>query len=326
MSLARRGWCVNIIDRHPKLAAAASGNPAAVIFSKLSAFDGLSYRFFQQAYLYAVLHFPQLLKDADCWSACGMLQLAYNDRTRRRQQELDAANLWPDEWLQSLTAAEASELAGLPLNKGGLFFPQAGWVDPRALCEHLLARHPQINLITTAEVVKIERQAAENQWLTFDSEGKIISHSDVLVLAAAHDVKHFTEAAFLPLKSIRGQVSTVTCTERSKKLRTVLCHEGYIVPAISGLHCLGATYDLDEHSVESREQDNQFNLETLAAVEPAVYATLEQNKSVKVVSDKVGFRCNTPDYLPVVGPVPDSEFFKNAYAGLTKGQLKMLLS
>lgn len=319
-SLAQRGWQVNLIDANPKPAAAASGNPAAVIFSKLSAFDGLSYRFNQQAYVYSATHMPRWLDGVDCWSACGMLQLAHDGSSTRRQRELIEAGLWPEAWVRQVSAEEASSLAGLPLRHGGLFFPQSGWIKPRVLCEHLLKLNQQSIRYITAKIARIEKQ--EGFWLTLDSNEEVVSQSKVLVLASAYDAACFSQVAYLPLKPIRGQISQVQSTVESEALSTVLCHEGYIIPAINQQHCLGATFDLHELSLESRMVDNERNLTMLSMVEPRVHNSLLQSGTVSVTGERVGVRCHTVDYMPVVGPVPDLEFFKAAYAGLSQGQLK----
>jgi tRNA 5-methylaminomethyl-2-thiouridine biosynthesis bifunctional protein len=320
-SLAERGWQVTVIDRHSQPAQEASGNPVAVIFSKLSAFDGLYYRFNQQAYLYSVLRFQQLLNEGACWSACGMLQLAWNEKERRRQQDLLAARLWPDEWLQAVSASDASQLAGVKLSHSGLYFPQAGWVQPQAVCSRLLAKYSNINLLLNKQIEVIEQNPGSGRWRLYSADGTLQNESTVLVLANAANSLKFARLSAVPLKRVRGQITMVASTELSKRLRTVVCYEGYIAPVIDEKHCLGATFDLQDDEIEPRERDDVLNLQRLSAVEPALYTDLQHADSIKIEGHRAAVRCYTQDYMPIVGPVPDESFYRQAYAGLSKGQL-----
>jgi tRNA 5-methylaminomethyl-2-thiouridine biosynthesis bifunctional protein len=326
-SLLRRGWQVTVIDRHAQPAREASGNRAGVIFSKLSAHDGLAYRFYQQAYLYAVMHMSQILGNRQIWSRCGMLQLAYSDQERQRQQTLLDSRLWPDEWLQGLDAAEAGRLAGVPLQHKALYYPQAGWVSPAETCRYLIGRYPDIELLMNSEVVTIEFDNRTRLWRATKSDGEVLSESEIMIITAAGDAQTLAQTCDLPLRSIRGQVSDIQQTARSGDLRAVLCYDGYLTPSVGWQHSLGATYDrIEEEDRRVSERDNERNLQALAECEPGVYQLLcGENGEPEVTNARVGFRCQTPDYLPVVGPVVDVEFYRQAYAALAKGQLKQML-
>lgn len=320
-SLLRRGWRVTVVDRLGAPAQATSGNAAAVIFNKFGAYDGLFERFYQQAYLYAVTHLPALIKTHKHYSACGMLQLAHSDREQQQQEELIAADLWPAEWLQSLGQVAATELAGLQLTRGGLFFPRSGWLDPRALCQTLLSAHAENRLCMNTEVVRIEYEPSSARWQVFAKQNELISQSSVLVLANALDATCFAETATLQLKAFRGQVTTLGATPQSAALNTVLCFGGYLTPAYQGQHYLGATFDADDYSLAPRNEDNERNLRTLAEVEPDVAAALQQSQTNNIRGAKAGLRCHSDDNLPLVGPVPDKNFYQSAYADLRKGRL-----
>src|SRR5690606_9181405 len=86
------------------------------------------------------------------WDACGVLQLAFDAKEAERQAQLTAA--FPPSLLQPLTQPEAEQRAGVALPCGGLFYPEAGWAHPPALCR-LLARHPNIQLLTHREALSI---------------------------------------------------------------------------------------------------------------------------------------------------------------------------
>jgi tRNA 5-methylaminomethyl-2-thiouridine biosynthesis bifunctional protein len=324
-SLLRRGWQVCVIDRHTQPAREASGNRAGVIFSKLSAYDGLPYRFYQQAYLYAVVHIPQILGDRQIWSRSGMLQLAFSEQEQQRQQALLEDQLWPEEWLKGLSAAEASVIAGVPLQHQALYFPQAGWVSPAEACRYLIGRYPGIELVMNSEVVTIEFNKRTRLWRAMKSSGEVLAESEVMIITTGRDALSLPQTRYLPLQGVRGQVSDIQQTARSGDLRTVLCYDGYLTPSVGWQHSLGATYDQVEDDRRISEQDNERNLQALVECEPAVYKVLcGEHGKPEVTNARVGFRCQTPDYLPVVGPVADPDFYQQAYAALSKGQLKQI--
>lgn len=82
-----------------------------------------------------------------------------------------------------------------------------------------------------------------------------------------------------------------------------LCHQGYIAPAAGGGHCIGATFNLREQTRELRREDQRDNIEQLARAIPAWRAALE-GLDLATLGGRVGFRCASPDYLPLAGPVP----------------------
>ncbi|MBN1378021.1 MAG: bifunctional tRNA (5-methylaminomethyl-2-thiouridine)(34)-methyltransferase MnmD/FAD-dependent 5-carboxymethylaminomethyl-2-thiouridine(34) oxidoreductase MnmC [Gammaproteobacteria bacterium] len=307
-SLLRRGWQVTVIDRHAQPAREASGNRAGVIFSTLSAYDGPEHRFNQQAYLYAVMHLPQILAKQQIWSRCGMLQLTYDEHEQLRQQTLLNERLWPEEWLKGLDNEEASRLAGVPIQHSALYFPQAGWVSPAKACRYLIGCHPGIELVLNSEVVVLEFDSASSLWRARNTDGELLAESEVMIITAAHDALSLAQTRFLPLQRIRGQVSDVQQTAHSVDLRTVLYYDGYLTPSVGWQHSLGVTFDPIEADGRISEQDNERNIQALAECEPGVYRALcGEHGKPEVTDARVGFHCQTPDYLPVVGPLPDLE-------------------
>jgi tRNA 5-methylaminomethyl-2-thiouridine biosynthesis bifunctional protein len=321
-ALARRGWQVTVIERHARAAQEASGNEIGVIFSKLSAFTGRDYAFYAHSYLHAIRQLPDLLPRDEHWQPCGVLQLAFDDKERRRQQQVIDSGVWPPEVVCYQEAAEAGNRAGVSLPVGGLFFNGAGWLSPRRVCEYLLARHSSVQLLNNTEVLRLEPDSGA--WRILTANGKMVTHSDVVVLATAADTVRFEPTAFLPLSRIRGQVTPVPATTRSSRLGPVLCYDGYITPAVAGWHGVGATFSHRDSEAAARVDDDHENLNLLQDRVPCLYEALQvpQPGMFKHPVGRAAFRCHTPDYLPVVGPVPEVEAFNRQYAPLSKGQLK----
>jgi tRNA 5-methylaminomethyl-2-thiouridine biosynthesis bifunctional protein len=106
--------------------------------------------------------------------------------------------------------------------------------------------------------------------------------------------------AGLPITPVRGQVSHLA--EGSlPKLKYAICSEGYLTPAINGVHCLGASYLKDRFDHTPSQEEHRDNLQRLAGMLPATAEALDVAK----LDGRVGFRATTPDHLPLVGALPD---------------------
>ena len=110
------------------------------------------------------------------------------------------------------------------------------------------------------------------------------------------------------------QVSHVPTNNTSENLRCAVCHDGYITPASDNLHCVGATFDLNNENTAISEQSHRDNLTQLAQHWPAMHEILDAK--TEQLDGRVGFRYTSPDYLPAIGPVPDEQSFAEHYASL----------
>jgi tRNA 5-methylaminomethyl-2-thiouridine biosynthesis bifunctional protein len=105
----------------------------------------------------------------------------------------------------------------------------------------------------------------------------------------------------LQLQPVRGQISCVPPTAASQQLKTILCTDGYISPAIDGQQWIGSTFTPDETSTELREEDHQANLAMLHRMAPG----LHQSLIGQPLTGRAALRCATADYLPVAGALLD---------------------
>ena len=314
-ALAERGWQVNILERHSALAQEGSGNPQGVLYAKLSPLEEAQAAFNLLSFQYA-LHFYRPLWEK-IGEKCGVLQLAYKESERQLQEQLKSRFSQADALVKFVTTQQAIELAGSRLLNSGLFFPDAGWIDPRKLCAHLVD-HPNIQTEYSFDVNRIEY--ADNVWKVF-TEHDQIETSEILIIASARDALNFEQAAHLPIKSIRGQTTFFPQTKTTPALKIVVCAEGYIAPAQDGVFCTGATFNLKDNDNELRLGDHQTNFKNLTTHLPE----FENSNNLSNLQGRVAFRCSLPDYLPCVGPLPIVEKLvedfaplrKNARAGIT---------
>ena len=311
-SLAARGWQVTLLERHAGLAEEASGNPQGVLYLKLSAHGTALSQMILSGFGYTRRVLEQLQRGVD-WDACGVLQLAFNSKEAERQAQL--AEAFPADLLHSLDQSEAQVRVGIGLACGGLFYPEGGWVHPPALCRWQ-ASGPAIDVRPHHDVLHLRR--VDGQWQAWDGE-RCLASAPVVILASAAEIKRFEPAAGLPLKRIRGQITRLPQTSRSQSLATVVCAEGYVAPPRLGEHTLGASFDFNSDDLTPTAAEHAGNLQMLEEISHDLVERLDAGTlDPHHLEGRAAFRCTSPDYLPIVGPLAERQAFTEAYAALGK--------
>lgn len=310
-SLARRGWQVVLLERHERLAKEASGNPQGVLYLKLSAHGTTLSQMIVSGFGYTRRLLEHLQRGRD-WDDCGVLQLGFNAKEAQRQAQL--ADAFAPALVHMLDQPQAQALAGIELAQGGLFYPEGGWVHPPALCQYQ-AIHPNVQVLTHHDVVQLNN--VDNQWQACDGE-RVLASAPVVILAGAAEVKRFPASSGLPLKRIRGQITQLVQTEHSAALNTVVCAEGYVAPGRLGEHTLGASFDFDNDDLTTTPAGHQGNLDLMDEISPQLSSLFGEQLDPAQLQGWAAFRCTSPDYLPIVGPLSDPEAFASTYAVLRK--------
>jgi tRNA 5-methylaminomethyl-2-thiouridine biosynthesis bifunctional protein len=316
-ALAKRGWQVTLLERHPQLASEGSGNPQGVLYAKLSAKADNLGDFNLTALQYAQRFYQSYWQDAG--SQCGVLQLSDDSSSKNGSSKNSNAQnnalterLGEQSLVQHLDRQQASEIAGIELESGGLFFPQAGWLNPAKVCQQLTAAN-NITVITNAEVASLNED--NGQWQALSTTGKLHAQAPIVVIATANDALRLPQSHYLPLKPVRGQVSYLEANDTSNQLKTVLCGEGYIAPAHQGQHCLGASFGPKQSETDLRQQDHEQNLQRLA---PLSQPLLQAFQPSPPLQGRAAVRATTPDYLPMVGPLSDPKAVGERFTLLRK--------
>ena len=311
-SLAARGWQVSLLERHEQLAQEASGNPQGVLYLKLSAHGTALSQMILSGFGYTRRQLEQLQRGQD-WDNCGVLQLAFNPKEDERQAQL--ADAFPTDLLQRLDQPQAQARAGIDLAWGGLFYPEGGWVHPPALCQWQ-AHHPKIQVLQRHNALELRQ--VDGYWQAWDGE-HLLASAAVVILAGAADIKHFPASAELPLKRIRGQITRLPQTPRSQSLATVVCAEGYVAPPRLGEHTLGASFDFKSDDLTATVAEHVGNLAMLREISSDLSERLgAEQLPLETLQGRAAFRCTSPDYLPIVGPLADPALFADTYAALAK--------
>lgn len=296
--LAARGWRVEILERHGKPAGEASGNLAGIVRPLLSRDDNLASRLNRACFLHTgrawsrldqAGHPPRRRLD-------GLLQIARDAGHEALQRELSGA--YPADYVRFLERDAAGKSLGCPTVFGGWWFPGGGWAHPPGVCRSLLeAGGMNPSFRGHAEVARMEHR--DGLWRLFAADGAVLAEAATVVLAGGAQARRLDQAAGLPISRVRGQVSHIPAG-RLPGLAHPLCREGYLTPALDGVHCLGASYAYDEAG-ELRVDEHTSNLVRLAQMLPGA----ERGINPAELSGRVGFRAATPDRLPLAGALPD---------------------
>ncbi|MBE94973.1 bifunctional tRNA (5-methylaminomethyl-2-thiouridine)(34)-methyltransferase MnmD/FAD-dependent 5-carboxymethylaminomethyl-2-thiouridine(34) oxidoreductase MnmC [Marinobacter sp.] len=299
-NLAERGLHVTVIDRAQEAGTAASGNIQGALYVKLGiefndqAKLGLSSLLFSQRY------YQQF--GGEYWHPSGLVQLAHSDSEQDRQNRFITRNDYPNAVLQQISAEQASDLAGIPLTRGGLWFPRSGWLEPGGLCRALMA-HERIFQCFGFDVHRLT--PCNGKWhIAGNGEQDVVV--DRVVICAGHQTPDL-----IPLKgdfrfrAIRGQVTHLPATA-VKCPDVVVCGSGYLNPAHGGMTLAGATFDLHDPSPTLSIESHRDNLSMLDAMVPGAMDGDAGELDPASLDGKVGFRCTTHDYQPVAGPLMDA--------------------
>jgi len=297
--LAERGWTIDLIEAADGPGQGASGNHAGVLRPLPSLDDNRLARLTRAGSLYGVHHLRRLAaRGANVrWDACGVLHLARDPTQEAKQRAVVDAHQYPDNYLRFVDRDEASAIADWPLDLGGWWFPRGAWVQPPSLCAANLNAWPErIRQHFGARMTRLEYR--DGEWVALDDRGSIIAQAPVAILANGVGILDVDQAAAMPVRSARGQVSHLAASPGSAP-RVVVCRLGYVSPAIDGMRCAGATFSVDDDDPALREEDHRENLAKLDLILPGF-----THQTSSTLAGRVGFRPASPDRLPMVGAVP----------------------
>ncbi len=320
-ALSAAGADVTIVDRHAGPAGEASGNPAGLIQPRPGGGNPAYERLQTSAYLYALRTYDAIAGTGQPWiGQRGVLSFGRDrDFLARHCAWLDEGGL-PKGYGTAVTQDVVSDIAGITLGEPATWFPQAGTIDPTAVCWALL---DGMTAIYHRSVAHLQRSG--NCWRLTDDKNRDIMEADAVVLANGFAASFLCPDCRLPLYGKRGQISYLTASEASKNLNVGLSYGGYMTPALKHIdnayHVLGATYQ-QWRDFASNEWQN------LSAADDQVNQNhirnrlqqLEQMSSGTIRGGRASLRTTTTDHLPVVGPAFDGAAYGRDYADLRHGK------
>ena len=307
-ALASRGIAVTVLEANT-CAGGGSGNLQGITYTRLSHRHNPLSDFSVSAFSFATDHYRRLhragaLRDNLDVGWGGYIQLHDTDETLEHLASVLA--LAPD-FARVLSADEISDTIGVRPRCGGIHYLRGGWLDPRAVCQGLLA-HPLITLREHCGPVQL-RQLPHDVWQASNTAGDVLSEAPLVVVATAHAA--LTEPGFewLPLTVIRGQTTHLPTSAILSQLPIPLCDQGYLPPARQGVHCIGASVGPGDAHIDERATEHRHNIAMLQQALPG----LDLTRADDDWQGHVALRCNSNDYLPVAGMLPALERFNQRY-------------
>jgi tRNA 5-methylaminomethyl-2-thiouridine biosynthesis bifunctional protein len=289
--LARPDTRLDVFCADNELADGASGNAQGAVYPLLQADFTPATELYTQAFIYTTNYYQRLV--ASAFHPCGVLQLAFTEQIAERQRKILSRTDYPTDFVRAVDRQQANELAGVETDCGGLYFPQAGWAQPRALVNSLIATSgAQLHLNSRVDDLS---HTGSGWQLRVNDEVHAFDH---VVLACAQAVSDF-DNGLLDIRPVAGQVSYINEETPLDKLRTVLCHKGYVTPADNGRHCVGASFRKGSLSNENRAPDDEHNLELLRK-----HVSATQTAALELEGARTRVRATTADHLPVAGAMP----------------------
>ncbi len=156
-ALAAAGWQVTVLEAADGPATGASSNLAGVLRPLPSADDNRLSRLTRAGYLATRALLGSL--PAARWSACGVLHLGREPIHEAQQKRTVEALGLPDEVMQFVDRDTATQMLGWPVDTGGWWFPNGGWVQPPSVCRAALAAFPERITVQYAATVHCLKRA-----------------------------------------------------------------------------------------------------------------------------------------------------------------------
>ena len=243
--------------------------------------------------------YPEFLEDVGAgqadWRCQGMLAVA---RTAGEAAELTARVSWLAEAGYEAELLTSWELRALePTCTGSVetaaLFPADGSLDPRLLAAALekAVRSAGVNVLTDARATSIEIGDSRVSGVRLVDE---VVAAPAVVLAAGAWCAGLAPGFRLPVRPCKGQM----CAVRGEgPRRAVNFPEGVIVPRGDGRIALGATQ-------EDVGFDAHIDADAIRQVHGDAAAIVPGLTNAEIVETWMGFRPQSADGFPVIGPTP----------------------
>lgn len=313
--LAKTGWQVTLIEREHRIADKASGNPRGIVYCKLSNSPDSSADYYLHSYLFALQRYQKIAEHHDInWQPCGLLQIAYDEREHQRQSLAIKKHAGKD-FVKIMSAQEASEVAGITLEKGGLFFPAGACLSPRSLCD-VYTHNNNIKCITDTKALALNFD--KKVWQVKNSQGHYYQAA-IVIIANSYDALNFQQSSHYPLIHNFGQIDEYTNSKFNNGPSCIVCAKAYVMPASPESQFIGGITKPVEISKTDISRIAGENIELSKTISIQLAEDLKRNKRL---TSRTGLRCSSPDYLPLVGPVENRIRCQEIYKVLSRNARK----
>ena len=286
--LAQKGLHVRIFDRHKSPCEEASGNPHALVYANLSPFDQIQPRFYLSS-LFTGIHALSSFSQKNLFHSCGIL----------------CSNKHHKQWAEILSKDEKY----IQHREKSLWLPSAGVVDPKKLAQTIL-NHPKISWFPNHDITNISMEGDTPYFIANAKKWK----SEHVIICTAHHLSSLPICDTISIRKSSGQISYTKAKFHSNSF--AYSDHAYLTPFWKGTQCFGATYHLHDIKTNVCDEDHQDNIARLISGHPSISFT------GSTLSGRCGIRAQTNNFLPIVGPIPDKDWYTTKYAKLKDGLLR----
>lgn len=306
-ALALRGWRVQVLDVGHRRMQAHGGHIAAALTPMVSRDDDVRARLSRAGSLRAQARWSHVHQEV-LWR-CGALQL---ERLSGRMVDLAGVLkglALPEQWVRYVSCAQASEIAGLPLTRGGLYFPSAARIRPERLIEALL-QTLGIECVD-AQVDRVMR--VNGQWQVLDALGEIRAQAPQVILASAFGTNALLQksaslnqyARIASMHQLGGEITLLPEQLLAGGPRCIVSGDGYVLPSLDGFCAVGSSYVHGAEQIEPSLAGAQGNV--ARAIGLLGLEGLTGLADLDAMPGWAGWRAVLPGRLPAIGPVAQTE-------------------
>ncbi|EMF83006.1 tRNA U-34 5-methylaminomethyl-2-thiouridine biosynthesis protein MnmC [Leptospira weilii serovar Topaz str. LT2116] len=318
-SLSKRGIEVFLIDPSG-IANETSGIPRAISHPHLTKTPGSVSLFTLRAFRYA-LSFLSSFADIDQFGKVGLFHGITEETSLERFQKSIENHRLTEEIASWKPNDSDFHKNNQFIKELGVFFENGFWTRPGSIARKC-ADQPGIKSIR-ATANSFERTGTFWKLGLKESDQEILANS--IIFCNSYSIGKLVSSLFegeeiFPINKVRGQLISLKKTESSSRVSNILCAEHYLTPSIPEEHILGSTFDEFDLNPEPRKEDTDLLLQYVQTK----YPTLKFDSNC-VLSEKTGFRAQTPDRFPIIGPIFDPKVFRETYKeiDLPRNQRKM---
>ena len=299
--LANTGWDVTLLESQDDIASGGSGNPVAAIYPKFMLNDKAYNDFMLKSFMFTTAWIDKLGLNKDDYRFDGAIEILEEAYSHKLEINLSGGSVDQE---KILTLIDKPILKKYLMNQdlSGLLFHRGGWVNPIALCRHLV-NHSNIKILTNQKIISIEK--LNNEWTLKTKDQKIFKSDHVAICNAAY-LNQFDLTQHLHTDAFRGQINWVNSTPFQMP-SIVICDEGYLAPLMQNKHIFGATYGMNDFNKDLRLSDTKKNIASIKKIHREFH---NYCLAQKTISGRVSWRASTKDRKPYVGRVFNNELFK----------------
>jgi tRNA 5-methylaminomethyl-2-thiouridine biosynthesis bifunctional protein len=325
-SLSSRGITATLLEEQDEIAQASSGNPRGIVHFKPALGQSSAARFHLQAFTYALRHYQALASRFDFgWSASGVIQLAITDAEIAYQHKLLKVDHYTQAMIQPLSAAETVRLSGISTDAGISLMLAGGSLAPRDLCLAWV-KDISVRLLTGTKVTGMQWDGSQWRLTLTSAQGRRKESFDAVVICNNRDALQLGRLPDYPVIANHGQTDTFSLASTTGLPKSVIGHKGYYIPwqdRGKPMATIGGSYAQGEHIQEISSAMTARNLALMEKIASGLGESLQQQQVAHAGRQQT--RTTTPDYLPLAGPVEDTDACKRLFAGYIRNARRTIL-